>query len=66
MSSSELERLTWYGATDRFVDAVAIAPSERIGWAEKVVDNVAASAHNAINGIEVCSTHEQSHATFQT
>lgn len=53
MSPGELERLTWFGATDRFVDAVAVAPSERIGWAERAFDNVAAAAHNAMTGVEV-------------
>jgi hypothetical protein len=54
MSPAELERLTWFGATDRFVDAVKVAPHERIGWAEKTLDAVAASAHNTLTGIEVC------------
>lgn len=52
MSPDELERLTWHGATDRFMDAVAIAPSQRVGWAERALDNVAAAAHNAVTGVE--------------
>jgi hypothetical protein len=54
MSPSELERLTWFGATDRFVEAVKVAPNERIGWAEKAFDAVVASAHNTLTGVEVC------------
>ena len=56
MSPGELERLTWFGATQRFVDAVEITRKERIGWAERAFDSLAASAHNAMTGVEVRSS----------
>lgn len=53
MSAHELERLTWKGATTRFLDTAAMAPHERPGWLERAGDNVAAAVHNTLTGVEM-------------
>lgn len=52
MSDSELERLTWKGATSRFLEYAAMAPNEQPGWLERTGDNVAAAVHNTLTGVE--------------
>lgn len=53
MTSEELQRLTWQGATTRFLEYAAMAPNEQPGWLERTSDNVAAAVHNTLTGVEM-------------
>lgn len=52
MSPDEIGRLTWEDATERFLDAVKMAPRERPNPLERVLDNIAYAAHNSLTGVE--------------
>lgn len=53
MTDAELQRLTWKGATTRFLEYAAMAPAEQPGWLERTSDNVAAAVHNTLTGVEM-------------
>lgn len=53
LSHSELARLSWEDATERFLDAVQLSPLERPNRVVRALDNVAAAAHNTLTGVEV-------------
>ena len=52
LSRAELSRLSWEDATERFLDAAALAPPERPSAPGQLFDSVAAAAHNSLTGIE--------------
>lgn len=57
LSPSELSRLSWEDATERFLDAAQLTPLERRSRPEQLLDNVAAAAHNALTGVEAFRVH---------
>ena len=52
LSQSELARLSWEDATERFLDAAKFRPVEQPNAVERLFDNAAAAAHNALTGVE--------------
>lgn len=52
LSHSELARLSWEDATERFLDAVQLSPLERPNWLVRAIDNVVAAGHNTLTGVE--------------
>lgn len=52
MSTEERHRLTWEAATERFLDVAEVDRLCKKGPVAAVVDNVLASAHNTLTGME--------------